>query len=267
MVENEDLGDYNNKTIEPMSNIFISRHLKLYSPKEQELFEDDAGKQLRHCSLYFDKNYTMALRRRIERKIKNGADFENSQMIITMEMADGRKSAVTKDILTDLYKKFLSDYAHNMMTEYVTDINYDSIKFSQNITVKYDAHCEYPIYGRFVNSGLIVILAFFFHGAIAVRLQQVAGEDCYYDGRTSYLARLAVQVPIAVVWNAFMVLHVHLLYDIISPHIYYVFLGLLLVSVCGIHLGNELDYDLLYLDNITLRSCTYVGRSTEAISS
>lgn len=82
-------------------------------------------------------------------------------------------------------------------------------------------------------------MTFFFHGAIAVRLQQFTGRGCYYDGRTSYLARLVVQAPIAIVWNAFMVVHVHYLYDIANPHLYYVFLGLLLVSVCGIHLGNN----------------------------
>ncbi|XP_029345544.1 uncharacterized protein LOC115034086 [Acyrthosiphon pisum] len=252
MVHNEDLGDYNNDTIEPMSNMFISRHLKWFLPVE---VLEDAEMESSQCLLYFNKNYTVALRRRIERKIKNNADFENSQMVITMNMTDGQKSAVVKDQLTELYKQFLSDYAHNMMTEYVTNINDDSIKFSQNITVTYDNNHEYPIYGRFVNSGLIVILAFFFHGGIAVRLQQVTGENCYYDGRTSYLARLAVQVPIAIVWNAFMVVHVHFLYDIISPHLYYVFLGLLLVSVCGIHLGNKLDYNLLLRYN---RSCTFV---------
>lgn len=90
-----------------------------------------------------------------------------------------------------------------------------------------------------------ISLAFFFHGAIAVRLQQITSKDCYYDGKTSYLARLAVQVPIAVVWNAFMVVHMHFLYDIISPDLYYVFLGLLLVSFCGIHLGNKLDLNLI----------------------
>lgn len=41
---------------------------------------------------------------------------------------DGRKAVVVKDQLTELYKQFLSDYAHNMMAEYVTDINDDSIK-------------------------------------------------------------------------------------------------------------------------------------------
>lgn len=38
------------------------------------------------CLLYFDQNYTVALRRRIERKIKNNVDFDNSQIIITMNM-------------------------------------------------------------------------------------------------------------------------------------------------------------------------------------
>jgi len=37
-------------------------------------------------------------------------------------------SAVVKDKLEELHKQFLSYYAHNMMTEYVTDINDDSIK-------------------------------------------------------------------------------------------------------------------------------------------
>lgn len=97
-----------------------------------------------------------------------------------------------------------------------------------------------------------ISLTFFFHGAIAVRLQQVTSRDCYYRGRTSYLARFAVQVPIAVVWNAFMVVHVHYLYDISHAHLYYVFLGLLLVSVCGIQLGN---YNLLHIT--TLKSDTY----------
>ncbi|KAL4148775.1 hypothetical protein QTP88_002934 [Uroleucon formosanum] len=238
MVHNEDLGDYNNETIEPMSNMFINHHLKLFFPviytskSSNKLYHytklEDVDIEMIQCLLYFDKNYTVALRRRIERKIKNKADFENSQIIITMNMTDGRKAVVVKDQLTELYKQFISDYAHNMMAEYVTDINDDSIKFSENITVTYDAECEYPIYRRFVNSGLIVILAFFFHGAIAVRLQQITSKDCYYDGKTSYLARLAVQVPIAVVWNAFMVVHMHFLYDIISPDLYYVFLGLLL---------------------------------------
>ncbi|XP_025206646.1 uncharacterized protein LOC112602663 [Melanaphis sacchari] len=240
MIQNEDSGDYNNETIESMSDMFINHHLANYFPviysskkNDYSTYEDDDYDEF-ECLLYFDKNYTMALRRRIGRKIKNNVDFENSQIIITMNMTDGRTAAVVKDKLTELYKQFLSDYSHNMLMEYVTDINDDSIKYN---TVTYNNDYKYPIYGRFVNSGLIVILAFFFHGAIAVWLQQVAGKDCYYDGWTSYLARLIVQIPIAVVWNAFTVIHMILLYDIICPNYFYIFLGLLFISISGIHLG------------------------------
>ncbi|XP_060838304.1 uncharacterized protein LOC132920156 [Rhopalosiphum padi] len=242
MVHNEDLGGYNNnKMIEPMSDIFISHYLAIFFPVmytsnkkyDYSTYEDDVFDMF-ECLLYFDKNYTAALRRRIERKIKNNIDFENSQIIITMNMTDGRTAAVVKDHLMKLYKEFLSDYSHNMLTEYVTDINDDSIKYN---TVKYDDNYEYPIYGRFVNSGLVVILTFFFHGAIAVQLQQVTSKDCYYDGWTSYLACLIVQIPIAVVWSACTVVHMHILYDIINPYCHYIFLGLLLVSISGIHLG------------------------------
>lgn len=83
-----------------------------------------------------------------------------------------------------------------------------------------------------------ISLTFFFHGEIAVQLQQVTGKDCYYDGWTSYHARLIVQIPIAIVWNVCTVVHMYILYDILSPHYHYVFLGLLFVSVSGIHLGN-----------------------------
>ncbi|XP_050061844.1 uncharacterized protein LOC114119632 isoform X3 [Aphis gossypii] len=240
MVHNEDLGDYNNETIEPMSNIFISQLANVFpvmytSKPINDTHEDkDYYYDMFECLLYFDQNYTVALRRRIERKIKNNVDFDNSQIIITMNMTDGRTAAIIKDQLMELYKQFLSDYSHNMLTEYVTDINDDSIKYNSTTN---DNDYKYPIYGRFVNSGLIVILTFFFHGAIAVQLQQVTGKDCYYDGWTSYHARLIVQIPIAIVWNVCTVVHMCILYDILSPHYHYVFLGLLFVSVSGIHLG------------------------------
>lgn len=47
---------------------------------------EDVDIEMSECLLYFDKNYTVALRRRIERKIKNNVDFENSLIIITMNM-------------------------------------------------------------------------------------------------------------------------------------------------------------------------------------
>jgi len=53
---------------------------------------------------------------------------KKSHIYCILYFIDGRKSAVVKDQLTEVYKQFLSDYAHNMMTEYVTDINDDSIK-------------------------------------------------------------------------------------------------------------------------------------------
>ncbi|KAF0766228.1 Uncharacterized protein FWK35_00002325, partial [Aphis craccivora] len=240
MVHNEDLGDYNNETIEPMSDIFISQLANVFpviytSKPINDTHEDkDYYYDMFECLLYFDQNYTVALRRRLERKIKNNVDFDNSQIIITMNMTDGRTAAVVKDQLMELYKQFLSDYSHSMLTEYVTDINDDSIKYN---SMTNDNDYKYPIYGRFVNSGLIVILTFFFHGEIAVQLQQVTGKDCYYDGWTSYHARLIVQIPIAIVWNVCTVVHMYILYDILSPLYHYVFLGLLFVSVSGIHLG------------------------------
>lgn len=45
------------------------------------------------CLLRFNHNYTEALLRRIERKITNPLDFENSQILITMKIA-GKKILV-----------------------------------------------------------------------------------------------------------------------------------------------------------------------------
>lgn len=53
---------------------------------------------------------------------------KKSHIIYYLYYIDGRKAVVVKDQLTELYKQFISDYAHNMMAEYVTDINDDSIK-------------------------------------------------------------------------------------------------------------------------------------------
>jgi len=60
-----------------------------YSTYEDDVFD------MFECLLYFDKNYTAALRRRIERKIKNNIDFENSQIIITMNM-----TGIIQNVLT-----------------------------------------------------------------------------------------------------------------------------------------------------------------------
>lgn len=38
------------------------------------------------CVLRFGNSYTSALQRRIERKVENYTDFENSQIIITMNI-------------------------------------------------------------------------------------------------------------------------------------------------------------------------------------
>jgi len=63
-------------------NVSKSSNNKLYNATK---FEDIDFKRI-ECLLYFDKNYTVALRRRIERRIKNKVDFENSQIIITMSI-------------------------------------------------------------------------------------------------------------------------------------------------------------------------------------
>lgn len=38
------------------------------------------------CILYFNPNYTIALKNRIERKVVNKIDFENSQMFVMMSI-------------------------------------------------------------------------------------------------------------------------------------------------------------------------------------
>lgn len=83
-------------------------------------------------------------------------------------------------------------------------------------------------------------LAFFFHASVAVQLlqQQPADDDYCCDKWKSHLSRLAVQIPMAIVWNAFIVAHSHVLYEIRTYH-GYVFICLLLESVYGIHFGKH----------------------------
>lgn len=59
--------------------------------------------------------------------------------------SDGRKAAHVKDLLLRHYSEFLSDYAHNKLANYVTDINYDSIK----VTLTYCGDlCEQIVFNR-----------------------------------------------------------------------------------------------------------------------
>lgn len=83
-------------------------------------------------------------------------------------------------------------------------------------------------------------LAFFFHAFIAIHLlqQQTADDDYCRDKWKSHLSRLAVQIPMAIVWNVFMVAHTHVFYNIKAYH-GYIFWCLFLESVCGMHFGQH----------------------------
>ncbi|VVC26483.1 AAA+ ATPase domain,P-loop containing nucleoside triphosphate hydrolase,ABC transporter-like [Cinara cedri] len=238
----DELGDCDKyRPAETMSYTFTRQYLAksfqlMYISNENNTTSRSAEIEY-ECLLFFNRNYTAALQRRIKRKIEHDTDFDNSRIEITMSMTDGQKTEHVKDKLLRHYNKFLSNYARDVST----DINYKYIKY--NYTLAHDDYAEYSIYRRYVNSGLMIVLTFFFHASIAVRLMQVGGDYCYYGPWKWHLSRIAVQVPLAVVWNAFSVAYIHALYDI-SPHRYYVFLCLFLESVCGIHLGKDIEFEI-----------------------
>lgn len=76
---------------------------------------------------------------------------------------DGRKAFVVKHQLIEFYKKFLSDYAHNMMTEYVTDINDDSIKVTLPTGELCLVFCTLDFYTKPMYMFIIIYVQFLFY--------------------------------------------------------------------------------------------------------
>lgn len=82
-----------------------------------------------------------------------------------------------------------------------------------------------------------ISLALTFHSVIAVQLQRITSKYYYTDEWILHLSRLAIQIPAVIVCNVFMVVYMHGLYNIRAYH-GYLFLCLVLESICGMHLGK-----------------------------